>query len=270
MHETNPKALGMKSLQEIENIIILLKNAYRQNISPNDTLVKAIYLFGSYPRNDFVIGCSDLDFAVILEVPKNSPHWSHPNFHQIVDLTRRSIKLPPQFLRKPGIDIISLSCLEIELAKKNELKTIIGPLKLLTFFAFDFLVHNFLLWGKDLLHGFPSIPNPNQFASERLKWIRSFYFKKTNWTGSETERLLMILGSIVRHFAVVKGGVRTLKRNALKQWALTYEKWSENNPDVLIPYFEFIEGRSKLNPADDDHWRKKVQQFITLILNQNY
>ena len=142
-------------------------------------------------------------------------------------------------------------------------------MKLLTFFAFDFLAHNILLWGKDVLQGFPTIPNPSQFASERLSWIRSFHLKKTNWAGSDSDRLLMTLGSIIRHFAIVKGGLRTLKRHELKQWALTYDKWVENSRNILIPYFSFIEGQTQLNPADKDHWREITEQFIGSNLNQH-
>jgi len=257
--------LRMKNFQDVEKLIILLKTRYKQNISHNSTVVKAIYLFGSYPRNDFVIGRSDLDFAVILEVPENTHHWNHPDFQLIVDLTKECTELPPQYLRQSGLDFCSFSCIEIEQTKRNELKVIIGPIKLLTFFAFDFLVYNELLWGTDLLQGFPTIPNPNHFATTRLNWIRSFYFKKAHWTGSNSDRLLMTLGSIVRHFAVVKGGLRTLKRNILKEWALTYEKWSENTQDVLIPYFEFIEGQAYKNK---ETFLDSLPETVTVLLDE--
>ncbi|MFW9903147.1 MAG: hypothetical protein ACFFFH_02335 [Candidatus Thorarchaeota archaeon] len=149
------------------------------------------------------------------------------------------------------------------------MKNITGPIKLLTFFAFDFLVHNVLLWGNEILQGFPKIPDPSQFASERLNWIRSFHFKKTNWVGSEPDRLLMTLGSIIRHFAIVKGGLQTLKWNEIKHWVLTYDKWTENSRDIFIPYFNFIEGQSQLNPADNKHWRETTNEFIRFNLNQH-
>ncbi|MFW9857096.1 MAG: hypothetical protein ACFFFG_18755, partial [Candidatus Thorarchaeota archaeon] len=143
----------------------------------------------------------------------------------------------------------------------------VGPHKCLTFFAFDFLAHNRLLWGDDLLTNFLTIPEPIRFAKERLEWIRKMHERNRRKDQSKEFRIMATLGSIIRHYAVLTG-LRSLKRADLYEWIQSYEPWLQimGNHNIFEKYFQYISGKADDPPFNNTHWVKQAKAFIRKML----
>ncbi|MFX0091472.1 MAG: nucleotidyltransferase domain-containing protein [Candidatus Hodarchaeota archaeon] len=251
---------------KIDQLLDQIQTMFQKQINPNQTVIRAIYLYGSYIRSDFIKGRSDLDFAVILDVGEDVEHWVHPEFEQIGILIRDLVnQAPTGYFRLESPDICSFSLIELEKAKKNELKDIIGPLKLLTFLGFDFLSHNQLLWGEDILQLFTRIPDPRDFAEERFNWIKKYYLGQVVNLGSDFFKLIASLGSIIRYTAILNG-LRSISRSDLRSWALEYKEWPLGADEVLIPYFNFIQGITEQTIIEHPDWIDKARYFIESLL----
>lgn len=144
----------------------------------------------------------------------------------------------------------------------------IGSLKLLTFLAFDFLAHNRLLWGEDVLQCFTKIPDPVNYAEDRFKWIKMFYLKQVTIKGSDLFKLLASLGSVIQYFAILNGN-HSITKSSLRSWALTFHLWPPKAEDVLTPYFDYIQGQISQEALIASGWMNKARSFIEYMLKKD-
>ena len=177
--------------------------------------------------------------------------------------------LPKDILRKDstfsGVDIISFATYEIERAKKNQFEELVGPLRNLTFFAFDFINNNRLLWGEDVLKEISTIPNPKDYEKQRMDWIKKQFLRKEG--KRSTSDLLISLGRVIRHYAVLDG-IRDLKRAILKNWANNYPNWPSqvDFQTVIRKYFSYITDSSLKPEYLDQYWKIETENLIKLMI----
>lgn len=251
----------------MEGSLKSLKNSLMEYFLTKQSTVVSIYLFGSYTRNDFVITKSDLDFLIILDLPPPSHHWDHPDFLQTRELIREHFLNQQHLFRKSldPIDIVSLSLYEIKMMGQNKLKSAYGPLKLITFFAFDTVKNAKILWGEDVLSTINNIPDPKEFQESRFEWMKEYYYrKKTN----EHVRQLVTLGSIIRHYAVLDG-IRDIKKNVLHDWVKTRSGWiTVETTEIFSKYFQFIGNSEVTIDLLDTKWQNETKAFNESILGK--
>lgn len=249
----------------IEKALDEIVQLYQQQISSQST-VTSIYLFGSYIRGDFILDNSDLDFAIFLDLPESAHHWNHPDFLYIYDISKNIITsaFPTTSRKSPSVsrfDCVSFSLSEVHKIIANEPLEIIGPLNRLTFFAFDFLQNRRLLWGKDILKVFPSIPDPLPYKIQRINWMKTIYLRKKEKNGDRRSYLLMSLGSIISYVAILDG-LRDVTKKNLRIWCLNSSFFTDQaSREVITKYFNFILDQ---NPIDilDTSWVELTEHFI--------
>lgn len=254
---------------DLSQAIALLREKMANDFDIKGPIV-SVYLYGSYVRGDFVPKRSDLDFAVILDLPEAQPHWDHPSFKEIISLLR-TIFLPflPNNDRFFTIDVVSFSLAEVERGATQMLKPTVGPHKLLTFLAFDFLNNNCLLWGADVLQCFQEVPDPDQFAQSRKEWIRTRFQQNRVPTKGLKENLLMSLGALIQYKAVLDG-VRDIRKSSLRSWVLEKHEqmFKTFSKDLFTQYFSFITGESDNAPIHNPQWVAEVEELVERRLGE--
>lgn len=259
-------------LVQVEETLETLKAKFHQELDNRSSTIRAIYLISSYARGDFVPGRSDIDFGVFLDLPEGEKHWKHPDFIKIEKIIRESFEaLPKDWFRRDstllGVDVVSFATSELEQVKNDQIGELVGPLKNLTFFAFDLMNNKRLLWGEDVLKTLTPIPKPEKYAKQRMDWMRKQFFKKGN--ERTVSDLLVSLGSVIRHLAVLDG-IRDLRKDRLKQWATQHAKWPSqvDYQTVISKYFEYITNNKLEVDYLDQYWQNETEKLITLMLNE--
>lgn len=145
----------------------------------------------------------------------------------------------------------------------------VGPLNRPTFYAFDFITNNRLLWGKDILKSY-TIPDPLQYKIQRYEWMKSTYFNRKQKGYDKKQNLILSVGIIISFLAIIDG-IRDLKKNNLLNWSHTYPLFQghRNFAQVIENYYKFILLQKETNVLDES-WYKQAEDFVDWIYSENF
>lgn len=258
----------------IENILSDLVLEFNLQI-PSSSSITSIYIYGSYVRGDFNQESSDLDFAVFLDLPDEIHHWDHPDFLLVNKISEEKVNsvFPNKFRKSSStvrFDSISFSLSEIDKIITNKPIEIVGPLNRLTFYAFDFLQNIRLLWGRDVLKAFTSIPDPLQYTNIRFNWMKSLYYSRKNKKSDSRENLILAFGGIIIYLAVLDG-VRDIRKQYLRNWSSTYSKFGDDMKfsEITDKYFRFTFDQEPIDVLDDE-WIQHGTNLLEWLFTNNY
>ena len=128
--------------------------------------VRALFVYGSFVRGDWLDCNSDLDLGVLL-ASGASPD-SSAGYQKIQEAARRTLAGRAFGSHTPGgIDWCTLSSFPTRDEQAREI-TGFFPFSI---FLFDFLQHSDVLWGEDFRRQMPRPPEPRSLAAECLDAI---------------------------------------------------------------------------------------------------
>ena len=250
----------------VDNFIEKLKKSFKTEFKKEKRSIRAIYQFGSYIRGDFVERRSNLDFVTFFDSTGNDELNLAIEMSTIKDILKKSsLDLPHRLLRAEGIEMISISMQDLDLAVKSKLLSCKGPNRYLTFYAFDFVKYSDLLWGENVLQKFRNFPNPRLFAEERLSAIADAYRRKEISLLSEESLVFSTLESLIRYLAIMDG-CNDLSRTKLQQWSLDYQNWPSGAHEILTAYFNFSQGLMDEKDLFKTDWMTRGKELIDKIL----
>lgn len=243
-----------------------LRTVFQEHFANTPSKVIAIYVFGSFARNDFIFGQSDIDIAVFLDITSNENQWEHPDFIEVCSMISDVGTHFTHLFRSESPDIVAFNADELNALRLHGDLECAGAVKHLTFLAFDFLAHHQLLSGDDVLDDVHKIPNPLDYATQRLKWIKNYYQTKVV-PEPDLSNLLMSLGSTIQYFAVMDG-IRDIRKPVLARWSEEFEGWHGDISAVVEPYYDYIMGRRGMNILQTKMWQEKARKFLGDILGK--
>lgn len=264
------------AITDVENLIVQLTNVYQEKIG-KDSSITSIYLYGSYIRGDFVLGKSDLNFAIFLDIPNNEKIQSHPDLSYIKYISENIINIFSNtlFRASSGLSKFMYTVYTLNDLRKiirNEATNLIDSEENLTFLAFDFLKNNKLLYGRDVLKDFEKVPDPMIFKENRFKIIKEKYFLKKEKGYNAKMNLILTVGNLILYYAVIEG-VRDISRKNLFDWSENYPLFTQSDDfkEVIEKYFLYylFENFTQNNSLNDE-WMKKAENFVEEIFNINW
>ncbi len=255
---------------EVENLILQLANTYKEKI-PTDSSITSIYIYGSYVRGDFILGKSDLNFAIFLNIPNNEKIEPNSDLSFLKYISENIISLSPNslFRTSSGLSKFIYTAYALNDIRKiiREEPFTVDSVENLTFLAFDFLKFNKLLYGRDVLKDFENIPDPLKFKEYRFKSLKENYFSRKAKNRNSKLNILLTLSGLISYLAVIDG-IRDIRKEKLIEWSENYSLFAgnENYKEVIERYFmySFLDNLNKSNPLNDE-WMKKAEYFIEEI-----
>ena len=262
-------------IQEVELALTQLIQIYKDQIS-SDSSIRSVYLYGSYIRGDFISGKSVLNFAVFLDVPAYVSLTNHPDLvffkfisENILNSLDNSLFRPSSSLSKFICKIFSVNDLR-KLTRHEEIEFSESNINL-TFLAFDFFKYNRILWGKDVLKDFNTIPDPMKYKNMQFELVKKNYFLKKEKNRNLYQNVNITLGNLISYFAIIEG-IRDISKQKLRDWAESYQLFNQTSDikSVIDQFFIYslLDNVSHSYVPDDD-WVKRAQSTIEALLGEN-
>lgn len=233
----------------VDEIRVYLKSLEKD---VQDNIISAI-VFGSLARGDFISGISDIDLLVVFknETPIGKINEILSGIYKIAEKWKGLSKY------EKVIDIPWL--FEKDLPMKGSEKK--SPFKFLGIYAFDFVRHYRVIFGKDIAKNL-RVPNPKELIKERANRILKLLEK---WSKEKNHYMIKILaGEAIRLAQIAFGEVTIDKRKVFKNFIKYVPEYSMKH-FVHEIWKEYLSPEIRTDPEYIENCKKFVKATINMI-----